>query len=656
MTAMTASLTAPGHSAPGNTHYIDLGSEPPLSVGTPSVGAPARRAVSIRWLAGTILTGLTSFVLIGGALFAALNGQQLVAAPPQSADYSAISARLADGQKGNRIMPVAAPPATREIIPVATVLRQDDRELIQQRDYVLISAALATAVADGAEIPAYDPITIVGEAANNEPVAAAVNQNGGFARGDVEGGNAAVRTLAFPLDEPARQSPDIPPQSVEQIVSRNAAIFGDGDFQPGVLAYANAAGFGFGDVTASDPFSEIGVRMIPENVSFIGKDSGAETSRDERMIAIEPGTPLGEILTDSGMTAAGIVEAMTVLDGLIDLAGLTAEHRLRVAFEATPPGSEAPQAVRVSIYENEVHQATVARDDDNQFVRADEPSPFAQPDAPATRVVTGAAPRLYEALYRTALEQGVATDQINDLVRIFAFELDMQSRVGPTDSLQLFHAAPDDDNSADDPILFASITMAGVNNAFYRFQTEDGEIEYYDAAGHSADNFLLRKPISGGELRSTYGNRLHPVLRVYRLHSGVDWAAPRGTPIVAAGDGTVVTARYNSGGYGNYTIIEHRNGYATVYAHQTGFAAGIEEGVFVRQGQVIGYVGSTGLSTGNHLHYEVKINGQTVNPLTIRLPEGRVLAGAELAAFQAQRNQINNFLGIAEDGTQIAGN
>ena len=181
------------------------------------------------------------------------------------------------------------------------------------------------------------------------------------------------------------------------------------------------------------------------------------------------------------------------------------------------------------------------------------------------------------------------------------------------------------------------MTIGGVATSYYRFQTEDGVINYYDANGASADNFLLRKPMSGGEFRSGYGNRLHPVLGVYRLHSGVDWSAPAGTPIVAAGDGEVVRLEYSSGGYGRYTVVRHANGYETAYAHQSAFAQGLAIGDRVRQGQVIGYVGSTGLSTGNHLHYEVRINGQTVNPLTIRLPEGRVLTGDELVAFQQAR-------------------
>jgi murein DD-endopeptidase MepM/ murein hydrolase activator NlpD len=219
--------------------------------------------------------------------------------------------------------------------------------------------------------------------------------------------------------------------------------------------------------------------------------------------------------------------------------------------------------------------------------------------------------------------------------------------------VELFRGVEEGGDGGPQPILFASVTTGGATTTYYRFQTPDGVVKYYNADGYSADNFLLRKPMSGGELRSHYGMRLHPVLGVYRMHAGVDWSAPRGTPLVAAGDGLIVQMEYNSGGYGYYTVIRHELGYETAYAHQSGFAPGLAEGDTVRQGQVIGFVGSTGLSTGNHLHYEVRINGQTVNPLTVRLPEGRVLTGDELVAFQEQRDQINALLGF-QPGTEIA--
>ncbi len=626
------------------TSFIDLGTEPPLTIGSPSVGAPAARAVSIRWLSGTILTGITAFVLMGGALAVALNGQQLAAAPPESVDLGALSNHIAIGEKGDRILPVAAEPATREIIPVAVTVREGDRDLIQQRNYAFVNTPLAAASADGVDVPPYDPVTVVGDAANAEPTAPMPDAADEFAEGDVAGGNAAVRTTPFPLDEQFDAAPVIPTDQIVQIVHANAGLLVGGQAWPTLRAYANA---GFAGINAgATPLAAAGFRAIPENVSYLTKSGQAGLSRDERVIPMAEGVTLASLLADAGAAQADIVATVAVMEGLIDLTTLTPEDRVRIAFV---PGSEAEggrQLLRVSIYENDVHQATVARDDSGTFVRADEPGPLPEAamstQAPAA---IGTALRVYDALYLTGIEQGLPADQINELIRIFAFDVDMLARIGPADTVQLFYGLPAADAGAaadSDPILYASVTLSGVTTTYYRFQTDDGSIHYYDADGRSANNFLLRKPISGGQLTSRYGMRVDPVTGVYQLHSGVDYAAPRGTPIVAAGDGVIerISSSSQSGGYGNFTIIRHANGYETAYGHQSAFAQGLSVGEHVVQGQVIGYVGTTGQSTGNHLHFEIRINGQTVNPLTIRLPEGGALEGDQLTAFKVQRDQI----------------
>ena len=653
---MPGSLRSPAELAlagAGPLHQIDLGSEAPLTVGVSNGGAPARRAVSVRWLSGTILTGLTSFVLMGGALTVALNGQNLIATPPQAADLGIVAAHLVSGHKGDRILPVASPPTAREVIPVAVTVREGDRDLIIRRPFVHINAALAAAGADGIVVPPYDPVAIVGEAANAEPAVAQPAAAGDFAEGDVNGGGAVVRTMDFPFDAVFGEAPAIGADEIERIVQGTATLFAYGDDTIfGILAYADADAFGIGRQPVDPRVDRSGLRAIPENVDYLAKTSDIGISRNERVISVEGETPLPALLAGAALTDADIQDSLAVMNSLIDLSGLSSRHRLRIAF--TTAAGEAPQLVRLSIYEDEIHQATVARNDAAIFVRADAPAPLPETFEPtANRIVPGPQRSLYEALYITALEQQMPGDQVNELVRIFAFELDLQAGVVPGDSVELFHGLADADDPEDPPILFASVTTGGTTATYYRFQTPDGVVKYYNSEGFSADNFLLRKPMSSGELRSRFGNRIHPVLGVYRMHAGVDWSAPRGTPIVAAGDGEIVRMEYNSGGYGYYTIIRHELGYETAYAHQTAFAAGLEVGDTVRQGQVIGFVGSTGLSTGPHLHYEVRINGQAVNPLTVRLPEGRVLVGEELAAFQAHRDQINQLLGITP-GTEVA--
>jgi murein DD-endopeptidase MepM/ murein hydrolase activator NlpD len=171
----------------------------------------------------------------------------------------------------------------------------------------------------------------------------------------------------------------------------------------------------------------------------------------------------------------------------------------------------------------------------------------------------------------------------------------------------------------------------------------DGKVDYFTPEGRSARQFLLRNPMPNGRFASGFGMRRHPVLKYSRMHTGVDWSAPRGTPIIASGSGTVVSAGWAQG-YGKQVVIRHANGYVTSYSHQSAIAKGVVPGAEIRQGQVIGYVGSTGLSTGNHLHYEVIVNGTKVDPMRVRLPTGKVLKGEELEAFSRERERIDALL------------
>ena len=183
------------------------------------------------------------------------------------------------------------------------------------------------------------------------------------------------------------------------------------------------------------------------------------------------------------------------------------------------------------------------------------------------------------------------------------------------------------------------MTVDGQMRKFFRFRTPDDMVDYYDDQGNSAKKFLMRNPVKGGRYTSGFGDRRHPLLRYIRMHTGVDWAAPTGTPILAAGDGTVERVG-REGGYGNYVRIRHANGFATAYGHMSRYAPGMEPGIKVKQGQMIGFVGSTGMSTGPHLHYEVLVNNKFVNPMTIQVPRGLQLNGRELAEFQKERRRI----------------
>lgn len=628
--------------------YLDLGTEPALAVSTGArpIGAPARRAVSMRWLSGTVLTGFTSFLLMGGALLVALNGQALLATAPQLADLGFVGSRQPSGQKGDRIIPEPPPATFREVLQLSTITRANDREIIQQRPFVHIQATLATADITAMAIPAYDPLAIIGQTAAG---ANATTAEPGVAGDQLYGRNAdgevALRPSPFPLGAAfADVGPPVTAAEVEALVRQAASSLSVGQVRVAALAHAGLVEE-FGDAMMIEP--PPGVRSIPENATFVSKGDGG-LSRDERLVAVQDRQTLGALLVSSGVSEADSAALVAAMDQLMDLSQLGPEERVRIAFAPSEGLGAIQRPLRISVYTGGAHQATVALNDLGIFVRADEPPTLPAgvvDDAP--QVVSGRLPTLYEAMHATAREQQIPDQLINQLIRTFAFVQDMTGRIGPRDSIEIFHAMPDPDDPAapNEGILLASVTVAGVTKSYYRFQNPDtGLVDYYDAGGRSANVFLMRKPMAVGEFRSGYGMRNHPILGTRTMHAGVDYSAPRGTPIMAAGDGTVVSAGWSSS-YGNYTRIEHNNGYETAYAHQTSII--VEPGETVRQGQIIGYVGSTGLSTGPHLHYEIRINGSTVDPLRIRLPEGTTLSGTNLSAFDAQVSEINTLLGIA---------
>jgi murein DD-endopeptidase MepM/ murein hydrolase activator NlpD len=248
------------------------------------------------------------------------------------------------------------------------------------------------------------------------------------------------------------------------------------------------------------------------------------------------------------------------------------------------------------------------------------------------------------SLYQSALALGANDQQVVDYADIFGYDIDFQRETQIGDRFEILYETFDDERGQAvkaGAVLFASMDGQALKKSFYRFRpTDDGQIDYFDEAGQSAKKFLMKTPINGARLSSSFGNRKHPILGYTKLHKGTDFAAPRGTPIYAAGNGVIERAGPYST-YGNYIKIQHANGYETAYAHLNGYARGIRKGVRVRQGQVIGYVGTTGQSTGPHLHYEVYINGKPVNAMRLKLPTGRKLTGEQLEFFNAERERID---------------
>lgn len=620
---------------------VDLGDEPPIMMGDADPSRYSRRGVSVRWLFGAVVTAITSSALMGGALFAALDGRYVVAAEAAPViDQARPSARR--GEKGDRVRPTFEAVSSRRVIEIATVVRQGDDRLIAKRPYVMVNASLVLDRAAIGDVPAFNARELVStETQAGASVTDAISSQ-------AVDGEITVSVSDFPLGEGVTFEDEIELKDREVALQVRDTT---GAEATTVVASADAGAIPLVDHDAFvDPSNETAPNLlvIPENVSELVKSSGGdgdEGSDNELIELVQPGDTLSKILVGSGVSADDVKAIDTVLRR-VGTEKLRPGQTLRVAFELDEEAEEARRRpLRFSLYQGEAHVATVAMTDSGDFVLGEAPAGPA-PDVTDQQVAVSRSetPSIYKSLYQTAKDHQLPERVRDILVATFSNEVDYNAPVRPGDALTVLHSEVDEEDG-DEPseLLFASLTAGGVEKRFYRFKSEDGTVDYYDEEGRTGDRFLMRKPMQRGVYRSGFGMRRHPILRRRRMHSGVDYAAPRGTPIYAAGDGVIQQAGWKAG-YGRWVAIKHLNGYMTGYAHQSRIAKGIRPGVRVKQGQVIGYVGSTGFSTGPHLHYEVHVNGRPVNPLKIRLRRGKELSGEALVAFNSERDRIDALL------------
>ena len=250
--------------------------------------------------------------------------------------------------------------------------------------------------------------------------------------------------------------------------------------------------------------------------------------------------------------------------------------------------------------------------------------------------------KISQSLYKTAIDLNVQPNIIIEFARIYGFQVDFQRDIRKNDNFQIMYEVFEDDNGKvfeTGNIIFADLKLSGVNNSLYYFDKKGNE-GHYDQNGKSVQKALMKTPINGARLSSAFGMRKHPIDGYNKMHRGTDFAAPMGTPIMASGSGVVTRARWCGGG-GNCVKIKHNSTYETIYAHMKNFARGIKEGVRVKQGQIIGYVGSTGKSTGPHLHYEVLVNGKQINSQKLKLPSGKTLKGKNRELFEVARIKLD---------------
>ena len=247
------------------------------------------------------------------------------------------------------------------------------------------------------------------------------------------------------------------------------------------------------------------------------------------------------------------------------------------------------------------------------------------------------------SLYNTAIKLGIKPNTIIEFARLYGFQVDFQRDVWKGDSFQIIYEQFENEDKSlieNGDIIFSNLNIQGNDLNLYKFELDKNKFDYFDENGKSMKKTLMKTPINGARLSSPFGKRKHPILGFTKMHTGTDFAAPTGTPIMASGDGVVTRAQWCGGG-GNCVKIKHNSVYQTVYAHMSKFGRGIKKGVRVKQGQIIGYVGSTGLSTGPHLHYEVIENGRKINSQKLKLPSGKTLKGNQRKDFEVSKIKID---------------
>ncbi|RVD71712.1 M23 family metallopeptidase, partial [Mesorhizobium sp. M4A.F.Ca.ET.029.04.2.1] len=522
-----------------------------------------------------------------------------------------------------------------------------DRDVIHTMPFVQIKMALAAGHTTNRPYPPFDPMQVFSDDGDDnagQPAPAAV---AGQIYGAKVESEMSLKTVDFPIETASfDEKSDLSADEVEKVVREAGTDLSDGAIQVASLHYVDPQRFG--DAFAESMAGSYDVKIVPENVSVSPRvETDDQTPAfAEEIIPFTKDTGIAEAFADSGYTGEDATGMADAIGKLLNAPALKAGTVLRVGLEVH---GDAAKVVRTSVYDRTQHIVTIALDDRGQYVPAQEPEPnpellTAFDDSPPV-VVRGNLPNIYDGIYRAAYSYGMSKKLTQQLVKLLASDVDFQSRLGPSDRIDVLFSQPDGDDQASDEseLLYVSATFGGQMRNFYRFQMQDGSTDYFDEDGSSAQQFLLRNPLPAGKFRSGFGARRHPILGYVRMHTGVDWAAPIGTPIIAAGNGVIEKAGW-AGGYGKQIIIRHANGYETSYNHQTAFARGIEPGVHVRQGQVIGYLGQTGLATGPHLHYELIVNGTKVDPMRVRLPVGKVLKGDDLVAFKRERDRIDDLL------------
>lgn len=610
---------------------LDFRDEAPLTVSGMEGHHPGSRELSGAWLAGTVLTGLTSVFLMGGALYVSFSSLGGYSTAYRSLDISAASVSSVSDGKTDRARPSLQTRSEKETVSGSMVTRVGDTDVVYNANFVRVMATLATS-----ETALTDDVsTYVAEAYLDVlPEAVATPVLGSSSQ--TMGAEARIEYKSIPSGfAPDATVSDAAAASFVATLARGSA-----EPQTDLLAYF---------APESVDYNAGSLLGIAENMTVIPKTTMGENSRQtsERVIKLDADASLNEILIANGFTPPMAADVQRTIQNFYNLSTLQSGSRLRILLGPSS-GRRGLVPYRLSIYlhDNEAnadrHAVTVALTDAGRYVVALEPPSIPFSEESTERISVANLPSIYKSIWETGRRNDVPDETIAQIVSLVAYDADLTQRVQPGDTIELLMASSGENEA--DQLSYVAITLGNTERNFYRFVAPDGSVGFFDEAGESGRRFLLRRPLEGGgRLTSAMGTRIDPFNGGNANHQGTDFAAPRGTPIYAAADGVVEMAQWFSS-YGRYVRIKHLNGYQTAYAHMNDIADGITAGGRVRQGQVIGYVGSTGRSTGNHLHFELEINGRVADPLQVKLPRSRTLQPQYLQEFNRTVEQVRSLM------------
>lgn len=374
----------------------------------------------------------------------------------------------------------------------------------------------------------------------------------------------------------------------------------------------------------------------------------APAGPSDRIVTISSGDALGKVMQKEGIGNDEVHEIIEAMDEHFNPRDLKVGQDIHMHFEPGE-GEQRYKLTDMKIQLNPLKTLTVTRNGDD-FESALEEKEVKQ-------VIQAQKALIKNSLYGSAAKAGIPKAIVSEAIKIYSQNVDFQRDVQSGDSLEVMYETHQTDDgyvAKTGNVLFAQLTLSGRKIPLYRYETADGSVDYYGRDGQSTKKTLMKTPIDGARMSSGFGMRRHPVLGYSKMHKGIDFAAPTGTPIYAAGDGVVKKAgRFSS--YGNYVRIKHRSDMDTAYGHMSKIASGLKPGSRVKQGQIIGYVGTTGRSTGPHLHYEILLAGKHVNPRGVNLPIGQALAGRDLKKFKSVVSDVDNqYAAISGGAVKVA--